>query len=192
MRTVPIEHFTSGLCSIPEPEFTVGVVLDFLRRHPVDEASLSPYLHFSRNHYTRNLIFRNELFELIAVCWDVGQASQVHNHCEQNCWMSVPAGRLRVQNYRVVERDERRRYCRVEESDTFDIHPREPAAEVDPAEPIHRVLNLAEFGGRAVSLHVYSRPYDYCTVYSTTRHDYREMPLTFFSEYGKVCEGARP
>ncbi len=41
----------------------------------------------------------------MTVCWEIGQHSRVHNHRDQNCWMSVPIGRLRVQNYRVEHRD---------------------------------------------------------------------------------------
>ncbi len=191
MPNVTIERLISGLCDIPEREFTVGTVYDFLKEHPVEEASLAPYLFFSREHYTRNLIFKNELFELVAVCWDVGQSSQIHNHDGQNCWMSIPSGRLRIQNFRVVEQDARTRFCRVEATDAFDLDCRLAAAEVDPEEPVHQVLNLAEFGGRAVSLHIYSRPYNHCVVYSTAKNEYRDMPLKYSSEYGKLCEDVR-
>lgn len=191
VRGVTIDRFVTGLRSIPEREFTVGVVFDYLKAHPVEAPSLDRFLFFSRNHYTRNLIFRNELFELIAVCWEVGQGSQVHDHHDQLCWMSMPAGRLRVNNYRVVELDERTRYCRVEPTDWFDIHRHAPAAEVDPGDPVHKVSNLPEFNQRAVSLHVYSRPYSTCVVYSTARNDYREMELTYHSIRGRVCDGVR-
>lgn len=188
---VTIDRFVQGLRSIPEREFTVGVVFDYLKAHPVEAASLDRFLFFSRNHYTRNLLFKNELFELIAVCWEVGQGSQVHDHHDQLCWMSMPAGRLRINNYRIAERDERRRYCRIEPTDWFDIHRLAPAAEVDPEEPVHKVTNLPEFQQRAVSLHVYSRPYKTCVVYSTVRHDYREMELTYHSVRGRLCDGVR-
>lgn len=191
LRNVPVERFVSGLCSIPEKDFTVGIVFDYLKRHPVDEETLTPYLFFSKNHYTRNLIFKNELFEMVAVCWDVGQASQVHDHFDQNCWMTTPVGRLRIQNYRVLEQNTETRFCRVEPTDAFDLHRAEPAAEVDPAQPVHRVLNLQDFNRPAVSLHIYSRPFNKCVVYSTVKNEFREMELTYDSEYGKLCEGVR-
>lgn len=191
MHNVTVERLVSGLCAIPEEDFTVGTVYDFLREHTVEEASLEPYLFFSSSHYTRNLIFKNELFELVAVCWDVGQSSQIHNHDGQNCWMSIPSGRLRIQNFRIVEQDARTRFCRVEATDAFDLDCRIAAAEVDPEEPVHQVLNLEEFGDRAVSLHVYSRPYNHCVVYSTAENAYRDMSLKYSSEYGKLCDGVR-
>ncbi len=188
VQVVHIDQFVSGLCAIPEDDFRVGSVYEYLKGHPVDERSLDPYVFFSRNHYTRNLIFKNDLFELIAICWDVGQSSQIHNHHNQNCWMSIPTGRLRVQNFRVRDQNQSTWYCSLEPTNAFDIHQLMPA-EVDPEEPVHQVLNLPEFNQRAVSLHIYSRPYDRCLVYCCETSEYREVPLHYSSEYGTLCEG---
>src|SRR5262249_59831138 len=70
---VTIQEFVKRLAAAPEQEFTQARILDFLRLHPVDPASLDPYLYFSGDHYTRNLIHRTRLFELLAICWDSGQ-----------------------------------------------------------------------------------------------------------------------
>ena len=150
--------------------------------------SFSSKLFFSPASYTRNLIFKNELLELIAICWDVGQASRIHNHRDQQCWMAVPIGQLKNQNYRVVARDPARQTCRLEPSRSFLITPESPL-EVDQEEPVHQVLNLAEYGQRAVSLHLYSRPFNTCEVYSLEKGTYCDVPLYYTSEYGKLCPG---
>ena len=190
MRPTTVDQFITGLCAIPDENFRVGTVYDYLKQHPVDEHSLWSYLFFSQRQYTRNLIFKNHLFELVAVCWEVGQASNVHNHANQYCWMTIPIGRLRVQNFRVIEQDFETGHCRVEQSESMDIDKLTPA-EVDPIEPVHQVLNLKKFGGRAVSLHIYSRPIDRCLVYSPSQNQYREVVLNYTSEYGKLCAGVR-
>lgn len=190
VQAVPIEQFVTGLCAIPEERFRVGTVYEYIKNHPVDERSLEPYVLFSKNHYTRNLILKNDLFELIAICWEVGQASQIHNHHNQNCWMAIPTGKLRVQNFRVLDQNDANWYCRLEPTNAFDIHQLMPA-EVDPEEPVHQVLNLAEFNQRAVSLHIYSRPFDRCLVYCSETSEYREVPLHYTSEYGRLCEGEK-
>lgn len=190
IRFVAIEDFVTGLCAIPEEHFRPGSVYEYLTGHPVDEGSLGRYLFFSKNHYTRNLIFKNDLFELIAICWEVGQCSQIHNHHNQNCWMTIPTGRLRVQNFRVVDQNDSSWFCRLEPTNAFDIHRLMPA-EVDPEEPVHQVLNLREFNQRAVSLHIYSRPFDRCLVYCSETSEYREIPLHYTSEYGTLCEGEK-
>ena len=48
--------------------------------------------------------------------------------------------------------------------------------QVDPTEPVHQVLNLAEFNERAVSLHIYSKPYDSCLIYSWPKTIARRFP----------------
>lgn len=190
MQIVSIDQFIVGLCAIPRVDFDIGPVYEYVKHHSVDERSLQPYMFFSEDHYTRNLILKNDLFELVAICWETGQASPIHNHHNQKCWMAMPVGRLRVQNFRVLEQDKRAGYCRLEPSDAFDIHRLLPTS-VDPAEPVHQVLNLSEFNERAVSLHIYSRPFDRCLVYSPAKNHFGEIQLHYTSAFGRLCEGEK-
>ena len=80
--------------------------------------------------------------------------------------MGVPIGRLEVRNYRLLEKDETARTCRLQPSDRYEMDPLHPAA-VDPTEPIHSVHNLPEYGGRALSIHVYSPRLRSMTFYET-------------------------
>ena len=66
---------------------------------------------------------------------------------------------------------------------------------MDQQEPVHQVLNLPEWNERAVSLHIYSRPFSSCEIYSLEKGTYCDVPLHYTSEYGKQVEGepgARP
>ena len=47
-------------------------------------------------------------------------------------------------------------------------------------------LNLPEFNQRAVSVHVYSKPFDTCEVYQREKGTYADVPLFYTSEYGKL------
>jgi cysteine dioxygenase len=184
-----VEQFVEGLRLIPEPEFTEERVLEYLK-DPVDPGSLAPYLLWEPTHYTRNLIFRNALFELMAICWEVGQASRIHNHAGQQCWMAVPIGRLAVQNYEVASIDPARGHCVLREAERLEMDPAHPAR-VDTRHPVHAVLNPPEYGARAASLHVYSHPYDRCLVYDLARASYSEVPLFFDTEYGRPVPAHR-
>ena len=179
-----VDRFVEGLCRIPEGEFTLPTVARYLEDNRVDPESLKPYLFFETTHYTRNLIYKCALFELLAICWETGQVSRIHNHQDQNCWMGVPLGKLAVQNYDVVKA-EGPGHCQLREAERLVMDPGHPSY-VDNDRPIHAVLNLPEYGGRAVSLHVYSRPYETCLVYSLAEGTYREVPLFYDSEYGKA------
>jgi len=185
---VSIDRLVEGLRQFPETAFdTTAVLREFLRDHPVNADSLEPYLNWDRQHYTRNLIDRTPLYELMAICWDVGQASSVHNHRDQNCWMAVPMGRLRVENFHLVRQDLSSGECRLEPLNTVEMNISQPCA-VDPADPVHRVVNPREFHQRAVSLHVYSRPFDTCVVYSPEQGTCGEIKLHFNTMFGKAPE----
>src|SRR5580700_3482207 len=158
---ITISQWVKNLAAIPDREFTLDNVQNYVLAHQVQPESLEKYCYFSKGNYTRNLIFKNEVFECMTVCWEVGQASRIHNHREQNCWMSVPIGRLKVQNFHVDDRDPSRGTCHLKPTEIFDMDAAHPAY-VNPIEPVHEVLNLAGFGGRAVSVHVYSKPFDTC------------------------------
>ncbi|MCV5262114.1 cysteine dioxygenase family protein, partial [Escherichia coli] len=88
-------------------EFTCEPVYEFLSHNPVDPDSLSPYLFWSNRFYTRNLIYKDERFEAMSICWEPGQVSRIHNHWDQRCWMTVPIGRLKGQNFAIEEIDEK-------------------------------------------------------------------------------------
>ena len=178
-----IQEFAQRLSAIPEKDFTHEGVLELLRKNRVDPSSLSPYLYFWSEHYTRNLIHKTPLFELIAICWEVGQRSPIHNHCDQNCWMATPYGKVQVHNFKLLRKDPATGFCELAPSTHFVIEPDSPQ-EVDPSEPIHQVANPASFGSRAVTLHIYSRPYDTCEVYDLQEKRYSIANLVNTSEYG--------
>ena len=186
--TVSVQQLVAQLRSLTESDFTnIPKVRQILAENPVNPESLQPYLNWDRQHYTRNLIEKTPLFELLAICWEVGQGSSIHNHMDQNCWMAAPIGRLLVQNYRVRNEDLKAGSCDLEPSDIVEINLATPCA-VEPDEPVHKVYNPAEWQERAVSLHVYSRPYDSCVVYSQEQHKCGEIKLSYTSEFGLVRE----
>ena len=65
--------------------------------------------------------------------------------------------------------------CKIIPTDIYDLDATHPAY-VNPLEPVHQVLNLAEFNQRAVSIHVYSKPFDSCEVYTPRTGHLRRCP----------------
>ena len=185
MKTVPIDNLVHELRKFEAPVFVETEPLRrFLQEIPVDSESLTPYLTWDRQHYTRNLIDRTPLYELMAICWEVGQASSVHNHRDQNCWMTVPIGRLLVENFHLVSQDVERGVSHLTPTDTVEMNPSRPCA-VDPTDPVHRVVNPRHFSERAVSLHIYSRPFDTCVVYSPEQGTCGVIKLHYNTVFGK-------
>jgi Cysteine dioxygenase type I len=190
MEQIPVAEWVRRLTAIERPKFTVENVLKFCQGSGVQGSTLEPFLHWDLCCYTRNLIHKCELFEVMAICWEIGQISRIHNHRGQNCWMSVPIGKLKVQNFRVEVTDQAQHTCHMVPTDSYVMDALHPAA-VNPAEPVHQVLNLPEYKERAVSLHIYSYPYDSCEVYSADKGTYMDVPLYYTSEYGKLSAAVK-
>jgi cysteine dioxygenase len=184
-KLLSIQDFVTELRKFPEKAFgQAGELLEFLQHTGVEPDTLKPYLTWDRQHYTRNLIDKTPLYELIAICWEVGQVSSVHNHRDQNCWMVVPIGRLMVENFHLAYQDVDHGRCQLTPTDRVEMNPTHPCA-VNPSDPVHRVVNPKEFGQRAVSLHIYSRPFDTCVVYSPEQGTCGVIKLHYNTVFGK-------
>jgi len=89
-----------------EKEFIEEVkrlIVEYIGTKPND---YQKYIHWNEVHYTRNLIFANEDFEMMLICWGKGQASRIHDHGDSHCWAGVVEGELveRLYNYVVCEK----------------------------------------------------------------------------------------
>src|SRR6201997_2322016 len=132
-KTISIQKLVEELRAVPAAAFQPTEPLrEVLAKNPIDVESLAPYMNWDRQHYTRNLIDRTPLYELMAICWEVGQASSVHNHRDQNCWMAVPMGRLQVENFHLVRQDLDGGTCCLEPTNAVEMNISQPCA-VDPA-----------------------------------------------------------
>lgn len=185
-RVVRLKELLDGLKAIPESSFTVERVRDYLLGAKPDPDDLKPYLYFRDGFYTRNLIFRNGLFQALTNCWNVGQAAPIHNHAGQYCWFLVVQGHLKVVNYRIAwksETDPSR--VRLAQTDVVPAAAAGSVVYVDRGRDIHEVVNDPEFGEPAVTLHIYSRPFDSCVVYDLKEETCREISLGFHTAYGR-------
>lgn len=185
---ITVEKLIEGLREIPEDGFTLENIYGFLSSNPVDAASVEPYAFWSEKFYTRNLIHKEPHFEVMALCWDTGQVSRIHDHAEQNCWMTVVSGKLHGQNYEAVELDFEAGRCKLVETTCFDLSDC-VTAKVELEEPIHQILNLPEFGQRAISLHVYSKPIERCNSFCLKTDTFKEVELHYTSIGGRLCDG---
>ena len=185
MRELPIQEWVEGLARIPQAKFTAGTVERYIEEQGILPDTLRPYSYFPTGHYGRNLIFKNEVFECLALTWDIGQFTAIHDHNEKSGWISVVAGQLFVQNYRLEDRDPVRHTCRVIPTGSAELG-RSHTASVDRERGLHRVSNLARYAQRAISVHVYEQPMESCAIYDPEKGTYELVDLSYTSEYGRL------
>jgi len=175
---VPAEQFVEGIRELSRGLITKQKIYDYLVRFEIQPADLERYKNWLPDRHTRNKIFRNDLIEVMLICWPAGAITPLHTHNGQLGWMTMIEGKLRVENYRKVDcnRPENQQVVgldclagatRIEMEHLHDelAVPGGPLNTVDKTQTIHRILNLAEWNERAVSMHVYSLPIDSCVVF---------------------------
>jgi len=154
-----LEQFVDALRDIPAEEFHDDRVLAVVRAQEIDRADLDPFVLWRPDRYTRSLVYRDDLFMVMVLCWNIGQTSPVHDHADQRCWMTVEQGHLEMANYA----------CKaggvIEYVDTEVVGPEGEDVHVDQCACVHQISNRCAWSEPAVSLHVYSKPFDHCYIY---------------------------
>ena len=181
---IAVDGIVKTLRGVPPPQFQPGEICRRLKGVLLDPRSLEPYLLFAERRYTRNLIYRDDLFELIALCWEPHTQSPIHNHSGQLCWLSIQTGALRLENFHSLDGPGPGEGIRIVAAGGTDCAPTGCVELQQGDDAIHRVSN--PFDQRAVSLHVYSRPFDTCLAYDAAERTSSEMRLSYHSVGGKL------
>lgn len=181
LRTVGFRGMVNALRAIPPGEFTDDRVLDVLRGTQVAPSALAPFLQWDPERYTRHLVYREELFQILVLCWNPGQATPVHDHADQKCWMAIERGRLEIADFAWNRRAPLDELAREVVGDG-ELH-------VDQCACLHKIDNCPRWDEPAVSIHVYSRPFDSCHVYDPETGRRERIELSYDSVGPLVEDG---
>src|SRR4029077_6063209 len=114
-----------------------------------DRGEVEPYLQFSDERYSRNLVYKCEDFECLVLCWRPGQRSPIHDHANSICAVYTVDGLLSSDNYRKMGNG----HIRADYSEDF-----KPGSVLSiQTTEIHQVSNLQD-STDLISLHLYRRP----------------------------------
>lgn len=175
---VPAEQFVDGIRRLSEGLITKQKIYDYLVTYALRDEDVAKFEQWLPDRHTRNKIFRNDMIEVMLICWPIGAVTPLHTHNGQLGWMVMLQGKLVVENYRKVNcnRPENQQVVgmdclagatalEMEHLDNELAIPGGPLNTVDKTQTIHRIRNLAEWNERAMSIHVYSKPIDSCVVF---------------------------
>ena len=197
-RLISIDDFIDGLRSFERSLITRDRVLDFCSSVRITDSSLEPYVFFDDAFYTRNLIYRDDLFEVMTICWQPGQKTAVHTHNGQLCWMIMQRGNLAVVDYKWLGCDHPEyqnvvgldcvagsEHTKLEVIREVEASTSGPVMTADKLQTIHRLYNLSADKERAISIHVYSRPIDSCVAFDLDNQRCYRRQLGYFSRGGE-------
>jgi len=200
LRTT-VDDFVEGLKNFERAEdhITTERVRTYVDSMRLSAKELEPFVYFRDDFYTRNLVYRDPLFEVMVICWKPGQKTAIHTHNGQLGWMSIPQGEVEVHNYKYVtcNAPENQNVVGMDclggathiELDRLSTHVCSefaPIYTVDKLQTIHQIENRDPASAGVVSLHVYSTPFDSCIAFDLEKQRCFRRTLHYYSRYGKV------
>lgn len=194
-----VEDLVANLASLKRDAITTDIVTRCVDSTAVGVDALKEYIWWRDEFYTRNLIYRDELFEVMTICWKAGQKTPIHTHNGQLGWMTVPQGEVVIDNFHhescnapenqnVVGID-----ClggatkiHLEPVGSLRCNDSSGVAIVSKLQSIHRIMNNDPSAAGCISLHIYSKPFDSCIAFDLEHQRCFRRTLSYFSRYGKL------
>eukprot|EP00816_Leptocylindrus_hargravesii_P007210 CAMPEP_0196801000 /NCGR_PEP_ID=MMETSP1362-20130617/613_1 /TAXON_ID=163516 /ORGANISM="Leptocylindrus danicus, Strain CCMP1856" /LENGTH=195 /DNA_ID=CAMNT_0042171669 /DNA_START=264 /DNA_END=848 /DNA_ORIENTATION=- len=160
--TLTLEEF---ICQLPQT-LTDGQnletdVLQLFRRLDLKKEDWIQFAKFEPSQkYTRNLVSSDgKTYTLLLLCWNPDKASPIHDHPCDGCWMKVCEGSVTEARYSRTDADADELVC------TQDATFYEGAiAYIADWLGYHKIGNPSK-SQPAVTLHLYSPPFDSCKIW---------------------------
>lgn len=132
-------------------------VLQIMKMADIPRAEFEKYYSWDDNRNARNVLARNEDFEILLICWERGQASPIHDFNSQEAWVHPVQGWLKEERYKINPGDD----IKLEKVSSVLLGTDEYSymKHVD----IHRYSNAHD--ARSVSLNIYRKPVKEWRVY---------------------------
>ncbi|WP_436516596.1 cysteine dioxygenase [Ekhidna sp. To15] len=141
-------------------------VLDVMSHVKIPREEFQRYYSWSDDKYARNVLARNQDFEVLLICWEKGQSSPIHDFNAQEAWVHPMEGMLREECFKInVDDDKLEKVSNVLlGTDEFSF-----MKQVG----IHRYSNA--YSERTVSLNIYRKPVTEWHVYDEGKSDCKVM-----------------
>lgn len=105
------------------------------------------HCQFQADTFCRQSIYYNDKFEIVLICWEPEQATEVHDHPDKGCLLRVLQGRFNEERY---EKESLNHLKTI-------ILENGQVSYIQGDTVLHKVRNIHP--GRTVSLHIYSPPH---------------------------------
>ena len=172
-----MNSFIKSLKSFVETDFPVNEVSDLIIKSQFSNKSLDKFSHFSKNNYTRNMIYKDSNFEVLLICWSAGQMAPIHGHEGEKCWFKILSGSLEILNYEI----ESTKPLKLKQLEKINVS----TGYLDGPADIHAINNC--YKEPVKTLHVYAKPYDSCDIYDLKTNQIQRLKMDYYSIDGEIC-----
>src|SRR5204863_4934879 len=77
---IPVGQFVDGMRELAQGVITKQKIYEYLCANEIRDEDLSLYQQWLPDRHTRNKIFRNDLIEVMLICWPIGAVTPLHTH----------------------------------------------------------------------------------------------------------------
>ncbi|XP_073480747.1 cysteine dioxygenase type 1 [Aquarana catesbeiana] len=139
------------------------------------------FAKFDPYRYTRNLVDEgNGKFNLMILCWGEGHGSSIHDHTNSHCFLKILQGNLKETMYEWPQKKSNGAMTKTSET----VLKLNQCAYINDSMGLHRVENPSHTES-AVSLHLYSPPFNHCQTFDQRTGHKNTVKMTFWSKYGE-------
>lgn len=125
---------------------------------------------WSEECYTRNCIYEDNNFELILLCWEAGQATPIHDHGGEECWVKIVEGSFEEIIYQENDQGE------LEEV-LSNVSKEGDVSYMVDFMGSHSLKNLSN--SKSMSLHLYAKPIKTCRVFDEETQEMIDKDLSY-------------
>jgi cysteine dioxygenase len=104
------------------------------------------HINFNKEKYVKNTVYQNDLFDILIICWNLNQSSDIHDHPENGCLVKILEGSIVEECY-----TESINIISTNKLTKNDISYQEGKS------GLHKIINPCS-RIRAISMHIYSPP----------------------------------
>jgi len=141
-----------------------------LKRVQIPASEMLPCSSWSKDGYTRNCVFRNEQVEVIALCWNAGDVTPIHDHAGEKCWAYQVSGSIEESRF-VLDNNNRPKLTGV------NTLTRGMLCYIDDELGYHQIKNATT--QKAISLHIYAKPIRACSIYDQETRVFQNKEMAY-------------
>ena len=145
-------------CEDKSPENIAKVI----EKINLDTDKISSRCIWDENKYTRNLVYRDDYFEVLLLCWKQSQNSPIHDHSGSSCWMKILQGSGREEIYTYDLEGNNLQNLKLIDSKELEAG---EFVYINDEVGVHRVFNSGEQD--MITLHIYAKPIGSCLRYKS-------------------------
>ncbi|XP_078279875.1 cysteine dioxygenase type 1-like [Rhinoraja longicauda] len=160
----------------------VEEVQTLMESYKSDPAEWLQFAKFDKFRYTRNLVDEgNGKFNLMILCWGEGHGSSIHDHADSHCFLKLLQGQLKETQFNIPDINQKNREIVKKWEKVFHEN---QCTYINDSIGLHRVENVSHTEP-AVSLHLYSPPFDSCHCFDERTGYKNKVKMTFWSKFGE-------